>query len=110
MAKIGKQDIRNAYQTLQTYKSGKKSLEDKIVNEEKFWKGRHWDAVQRKDGQTTAPTSAWMFNSIVNKHADAMDSYPEAICLPREASDEENAKILTSAIPVTLERNDFKKT
>ena len=110
MAKIEKQEIRDAYQTLQKYKSGKKSLEDKIVNEEKFWKGRHWDAVQRKDGQTTAPTSAWMFNSIVNKHADAMDSYPEAICLPREASDEKNAKILTSVIPVTLERNDFEKT
>jgi DNA-binding ferritin-like protein len=110
MAKIEKQEIRDAYQTLQKYKSGKKSLEENIVNEEKFWKGRHWDAVQRKDGQKTAPTSAWMFNSIVNKHADAMDSYPEAICLPREASDEENAKILTSVIPVTLERNDFEKT
>lgn len=110
MAKIGKQEIRDAYQTLQKYKSGKKSLEENIVNEEKFWKGRHWDAAQRKDGQTTAPTSAWMFNSIVNKHADAMDSYPEAVCLPREASDEKNAKILTSVIPVTLERNDFEKT
>ena len=107
--KIDKQAIQEAYQTLQKYKKGKATLEQRIVDEEKFWKGRHWEAVQRKDGDTQKPTSAWLFNSIINKHADAMDSFPEAVCLPREESDEESAKTLTKVLPVVLKHNDFEK-
>lgn len=33
------------------------------------------------------PTSAWLFNAIVSKHADAMDSFPEAVILPRSEAD-----------------------
>ena len=106
---IGKEEIQQAYQVMKKYKEGKATLEDKIVNDEKFWKGRHWDAVQRKDGNTTAPTSAWLFNCIINKHADAMDSYPEMVCLPREKDDKQSAETLTSVMPVVLDQNEFKK-
>ena len=44
------------------------------------------------------PASGWLFNSIANKHADAMDNYPEPVVLPRERSDEESAKVLSSVL------------
>lgn len=106
--KITEKEIKEAREILQKYKDGKASLEKRIVDEEKFWKLQHWDVLRNNDGKSM-PVSAWMFNSIANKHADAMDAYPEVKCLPREKSDEEAAEIMTSIIPVTLERNNFEE-
>ena len=104
---ITEKEIKEAAETLRKYKEGKAALENRIVEDEMFWKRRHWE-VLRKENEKTKPSSGWMFNAIANKHADAMDSYPEAICLPREDKDEESAKKLSSIIPVILERNGFQ--
>ena len=56
------------------------------------------------------PTSAWMFNSIANKHADIMDNYPEPNVLPREQADEPDADTLSSILPVVFERNEYEAT
>lgn len=106
---IGKEEIKAAYQTLKKYKQGKTNLESRIVSEEQFWKGRHWEAVRSKDDKSPMPTSAWMFNSIINKHADAMDALPGAICLPMEIDDTKSAEMLTSVIPPVLRKNDFEQ-
>lgn len=105
---IDKKDILSARDTLEKYRTGKQNLDNRIVEEEQFWKRRHWE-ILNKEG-TVPPTSGWLFNSITNKHADAMDSYPEVKCLPREQSDEESAKILSEILPVVFERNNFEST
>lgn len=108
---IDKKTIAKAAETLKKYKEGKKNLEDRIVEEEQWWKLRHWDVI--RNGDTTAkaePASAWMFNSISAKHADMMDNYPEPNVLPRERSDEESAKILSAILPVIYERNNYEET
>ena len=56
------------------------------------------------------PVSGWLFNSIANKHADAMDNFPSPNILPREEGDKAEAEMLTSIIPVILEQNDFEET
>ena len=106
---IGEKEIKAARETLRNYKEGKASFETRIVEDEMFWKRRHWEVLRKSDNKTK-PSSAWMFNSIINKHADAMDAYPEAVCLPRENSDEKSAKTLSEIIPVVLERNEFEDT
>ena len=117
--KIGKNEIAAAVETLQKYKEGKTNLEKMIVENEQWYKLRHWDIVKGQgntDGKRMAgddrpePTSAWLFNSLANKHADAMDNYPEPNVLPREQADEQDAKVLSSIIPVILERNSFEET
>ncbi len=109
---IGETEVRRAAEILQTYKRGKSNLESRIVEDELWYKLRHWE-VFRKDRDpahpTPEPTSAWLFNAILNKHADAMDNLPEPIALPREQSDEESAKALSSILPVIFEQNDFEK-
>lgn len=110
---IGQREIQEAADILTRYKQGKANLESRIVEDELWWEGRHWEAVRGKGkaGEDRAePTSAWLFNCIMNKHADAMDNYPEPIVLPRERSDEETAKILSSVLPVLMEYNDFEQT
>ena len=109
---INKKAIEKATATLKTYKDGKKNFEARIVEEEKWWKLQHWDVIGKDDKNTNRPqpASAWLFNSIVNKHADMMDNYPEPNVLPRERSDEKSAKVLSSVLPVVYERNNYEET
>lgn len=111
---VDKKAINNAIQTLKDYKAGKVNLESRIVEEERWWKLRHWDVIRNKTNSGSEarpePTSAWLFNSIANKHADIMDNYPEPNVLPRELSDENDAKMLSSILPVIFERNEYEDT
>ena len=106
---ITREKIRDAYQTLLTYKQGKTNLEKRIVDNEQWYKMRHWECM-RDTTQDVQPTSAWLFNCIANKHADAMDNYPAPNILPREEGDKAEAEMLTSVLPVVLEQNDFEQT
>ena len=108
---IDKKAIEKAAETLKKYKDGKRKLEDRIVEEEQWWKLRHWDVIGKGDqGDRPQPASAWLFNSIASKHADLMDNYPEPNVLPRERGDEESAEILSSILPVVYERNNYEQT
>lgn len=110
---IGVTEIREAYATFMKYKEKKKNLETKLDNYEKFWQLKHWEVINaNKDVDSTriTPKSAWLVNTILNKHADAMDNYPEPNVLPRSMDDEETAKALSKVIPAILEQNDYQKT
>ena len=100
--------IKKAIETLKKYKDGKTNLEDRIIQNEQYWKLRHWGQMQ--NGKEPKPASGWLFNCVCSKHADAMDSYPEPNVLPREQGDTEEAKKLTEIIPVVLEQNGFEGT
>ena len=106
---IGKEQIHKANLTLQKYKEGKANLEAKIVDNEQWYKKRHWEQMRDKKNDVQ-PSSAWLFNSIANKHADAMDNFPSPNILPREEGDKAEAEMLTSIIPVILDQNDFEET
>ena len=106
---IGKEQVQAATQTLQKYKEGKANLEKRIVANEQWYKLRHWECL-RGEKQEVEPTSAWLFNSIANKHADAMDNFPAPNILPREEMDKGEAEMLSSIIPVILDQNDFEQT
>lgn len=114
---IDKKAIDRAIATLKKYKDGKRNLESRIKEEAQWWKLRHWDVIRgKKSADMTGeearpePTSAWMFNSIANKHADIMDNYPEPNVLPREMQDEQDADTLSAILPVVLERNEYEQT
>ena len=108
---LDKNTIKKAIETLKKYKDGKAKLEERIVEEERWWKLRHWDVIKEGNtGDRPEPTSAWLFNSIINKHADAMDNFPEPNVLPRVKDDEEAAKTLSSILPVVFERNEYEQT
>lgn len=102
--KITLKDILSAAATLKRYKSARQRLENRIIENENWFRLRHWASVS--DGKTAS--SAWLFNSIVNKHADFMDAVPQCTVLPREPSDEKAARQLTDMLPVILERNDWE--
>lgn len=97
--------VREAETLLKEYKRGKSALEHRIVDNEQWFRMHH--DVSRS---ATEPSNAggWLFNAIANKHADAMDNYPEPVILPREQGDVQDAKLLSSVIPAILERCNFR--
>jgi len=109
---IGDEDIAKATEILARYKRGKAKLEARIKEDELWWELRHWEAIGRSEASPDSPrpTSAWLFNAIINKHADAMDNYPVAVVLPREQSDAQSADTLSQVLPVVYEYNDYKQT
>ena len=107
--KIGQKALDLAYSLLKSYKTGKTNLEKRIIENDLWWKMRHWEQIRDKNRKYN-PASAWLFNAIANKHADVMDNCPEPIILPREKSDSSAAKQLTEIIPVILEQNNFEET
>ena len=106
---IGREEVLKAYQTLLKYKEGKANLEQKIIDNEQWYKLRHWECMRTKK-EDVQPTSAWLFNCIANKHADAMDNFPAPNILPREEGDKGEAEMLTSIIPVILDQDNFEQT
>lgn len=107
---ISKKEIAEATARLKKYKEGKANLEAKIIENEQWWKLRHWDYIRNKEQmEKNEPVSAWLFNSIANKHADAMDNYPEPCVLPRAVDDDDTAKQLSSVLPVILDQNDYEQ-
>ena len=108
---IGKEQVQKARLTLQKYKEGKANLEQKIIESEQWYKLRNWECMRKsKQSEQVEPVSGWLFNSIANKHADAMDNFPSPNILPREEGDKPEAEMLSSIIPVILEQNDFEET
>ena len=107
---IGREQVLAAQQTLQRYKEGKANLERRIVENEQWFKMRHWECMRKAETNQVEPSSGWLFNSIANKHADAMDNYPSPNVLPREEGDKAEAEMLSSIIPVILEQNEFEET
>ena len=111
--RIGAEQVRQAAEVLRKYRLGKQNLDRRIIDNEQFWKLRHWEQMEKGgeggNPQDVRPASGWLVNCILAKHADAMDSYPEPTVLPREPGDRKEAEVLTRILPVILKNNKFKK-
>ena len=107
---IGTEQVAKATALLQRYKTGKAALDKRIVDNELWFRMQHWANYQNEmmEGKPK-PSSGWLFNSIANKHADAMDNYPEPNVLPRAADDEQTAKVLSKILPVLLEQAEYEQ-
>ena len=92
-------DILSARRILAEYKRAKGALEKRYILEDKLW----------SDVYTSGGSSSWIFNSIINKHADIIEKMPTSVCLPREKRDEAAAERLTHIIPVITERSHFEQ-
>ena len=110
---IDAERLREFTAVLQKYKTGKASLERRILAAENWWRLRN--RVQEAKAGFGSPEgyqseSGWLHNVIVSKHADAMDAFPEPVLLPREPDDAREAQMLSAVLPCILEQNRFEKT
>lgn len=99
--RVDKKLVDEALGIYQKYKDGKANLENRIIENDQWYRLRY--------NQNSEDSTAWLFNSLANKHADAMDNLPEVSIVPREESDKEAAETLSQVLPVILERNNFEQ-
>lgn len=112
---IGSDELHRLNEILHEYKNGKANLERRIVAAEDWWKLRNAARESHSSDlfsstKDFASSSGWLHNTIVSKHADAMEAYPEPNILPREAGDKAEARMLSAIIPCVLEQNHFEDT
>lgn len=117
---VGKAEIEEAVKKLKEYAVAKEPLDQRIIEEERWWRLRHWEYLRQKSAEQISspdgkkpktkpePASAWLFNAISNKHADMKDNYPVPALLPRERADEVDSKVLSAIVPVVMERGHFR--
>lgn len=105
---VTSETVRRATAVLKRYQQGKAVLRDRIVRNERWFKLRQWEELKTAEKQVQ-PASAWLLNSIANKHADAMDNLPRPNILPREEGDKEEATRLSSVLPVAFEQAEFER-
>lgn len=103
--------IREAYRKY-AFAGEKAALDERIIENERWYKQQYEQyssSEDRKKGDSQPKSrSGYIFSAIANKHADAMDNYPDINILPREAGDQAEAKRLTDILPCVLELCDFK--
>ena len=60
---VGAEEVRRAARILHKYRAGKAQLERRLIENEQFWKLRHWQEMDKKgSGGNSAdprPTSGW---------------------------------------------------
>ena len=106
---IGEDEIRKATETLDSYRAHKQNFDKRVVDNEQWWKMRHWDCI-RDEKQDTEPTSAWLFNAIMNKLADYNDNFPEPQIRARNADDVAEASRIKNVLPMICDINDYEST
>lgn len=112
-SRITKEMLQKATRTLHKYRAGKASVEKRIIEAQEWWKLHNWEQIENRDlkgSHDGKSSTAWLWNCIVGKHADAIDAYPEPAILPRVQDDKEEARKLSDIVPVVLKINDFEKT
>lgn len=119
--RIGKEQIEKARGKLEIYKAAKAPLNETIKYNEQWFRRRFMEYFKsddtysgnknkKKRGEDVNPASAWLFNSIMNYHSDAVDSQPKANVLPRESGDELEAAKISMILPSLMDRIGFEKT
>lgn len=106
---MSKERIDEILTALKDYKEGKLSVDQKATENQEWWRLRHWQVEGKASNEGTKNNqdvgSAWAVNSIINKHADIMDSYPKPNVMPREATDVEEAERLSEILPVVEDQS-----
>ena len=60
---LDREALEKGIATLKKYKDAKRGFEARILEEEKWWRLRHWEVVrnqQSNQGDRPEPTSAWL--------------------------------------------------
>ena len=94
--------------------SEKKALNSSLIENNRWYKQQYTELESKEDREReqrqAQSKSGYIFSAVANKHADAMDNYPDINILPREVGDVEEAQSLTDIIPCILDLCNFKET
>lgn len=88
------------------YRASKRSFDMRIIENNRWFKNQY----TASNGEIPEITTSYLFNVLANKHAEIMDSYPEANIMERDKKDRKLALTLSKIIPQRLDLCNFKQT
>ena len=106
--KIKPEFVSKALKMLETYREQKEDTVQRVKDDFRIYRQEYAKIYNDEKKKVTAKTG-FIFSAIENKVADFSENFPMANLLPREPSDEETAKTLTSIMPTVLDIAGFKK-
>ena len=107
-SKITKEFVSKALSAFQKYKGDKESLNQRVRENDYWYKARYGRLINPATNETE-PSTAFIFSAIENKFSDAIDNFPMPNILEREPGDKELSEMLSKIVPVQLDMADFKK-
>jgi len=99
-------ELEAATEVLRSWQNARAGLNARIAENRRIWTMTR-SSAERAEGDPDI-SAGWLFHSVANKHADAMDSLPEPCVLPREEDDLAEAGRLSRILPVILDGCDFE--
>lgn len=106
--KIKPEFVSKALKMLETYREQKEDTVQRVKDDIRIYRQEYAKIYDDEKKKVKAKTG-FIFSAIENKVADFSENFPMANLLPREPSDEETAKTLTSIMPTVLDVAGFKK-
>ncbi len=89
----------------------KANPEARIIDNEQWWKLRHWEQIRKKNEHDPEPVSAWLFNSLPTSTRTPWTTSPEpSVFAPRRRGGTRRMPALSSILPVVLEENGYEQT
>lgn len=111
-AQSEKERVLKLQSILTGYISKKSTYDQRYIDNDRWYRSQHWELMRKKEASASdpEPVSAFLWNTLANRHGDLMDAFPEPVMVEREASDKEEADRLSKVVKVVLDRNKFRKT
>ena len=106
--KLKPEFISRMKEALNTYKSDKTYLKNRIKDNEKFYRDSYSRNVADINAKMICDTP-FIFSAIENARADAIENFPVPNILERSEEGSQTAEILTKIIPAQLDISGFKK-
>lgn len=97
----------DALEAFRTYKADKLSLINRIKDNERYYRDSYSHFFGELDKKLTC-NSSFIFSSIENARADAIENYPTPNILERDPDGSNSADVLSKVIPAQLDISDFK--
>ena len=108
---LSKEETALMLEAFKAYRSAKEKADRTVIENENWFKGNHWQyIVGSTQDASYRPSGSYLLNGIWNRHADAMENFPQPLILEREAGDKERAQSLSKIVPMVLQKNAFKDT
>ncbi len=109
--KLSDEKWKEIRETLKGYMRAKEEWDRHIEENNRWYRAQYMGKPSAcGEGEMVAPSTGFLFNALVNKHADAMDAYPSVRFYERHPDGCEEAKMLSMVVPSELERMNFRET
>lgn len=106
---IGSEEwVKETYRLFDQFYSDTRAYREKCRENEAFWQANHWRGIRKEEPGEPQPVTPVLFSTLENLLSDIMDSYPQAVILGEEPSDDPVAGRLGQYLKYIYKRRGYR--